>query len=110
MTVNGAAATAVSMATNNAPHNLSEVTGGLVAMIDNPDIDLDGLMKHIKGPDFPTGGGISREGIREAFETGRGSIRVRGRARLEERAGRISIAVSASPYRLNQPPQTQTTA
>ena len=110
MIVNGAAGIAVGMATNIAPHNLSEVIGGLVAMIDNPDIDLDGLMKHIKGPDFPTGGVISREGIREAFETGRGSIRVRGRARFEERAGRISIVVSEIPYQVNKTTLIQTTA
>lgn len=110
MIVNGAAGIAVGMATNIAPHNLSEVVGGLIAMIDDPDIDLDGLMKHIKGPDFPTGGVISREGIRDAFATGRGSIRVRGRARFEERNGRISIVVSEIPYQVNKTTLIQTAA
>src|SRR5690625_5323896 len=79
-------------------------------MNDYPDIYLYGLMTHIKGPVFPTGGVISREGIREAFETGRGSIRVRGRARFEERAGRISIVVSEIPYQVNKTTLIQTTA
>ena len=110
MLVNGAAGIAVGMATNIAPHNLSEVIGGLVAMIDNPNIDLDGLMEHIHGPDFPTGGLIDRSGIRDAFATGRGSLRVRGRARFEERNGRVSIVVSEIPYQVNKTTLIQTAA
>src|SRR5690625_5265563 len=83
MLINGAAGIAVGMATNIAPHNLTETVNALVAMIDDPDIDLDGLMKHIKGPDFPTGGVIGKDGIREALATGRGSIRIQiGRAHV----------------------------
>jgi DNA gyrase subunit A len=110
MLVNGAAGIAVGMATNIAPHNLGEVVDALLAMIDDRDIDTDGLMKHIRGPDFPTGGVISREGIRQAFETGRGSIRVRGRVRIEERNNRTSIVVTEIPYQVNKTSLIQTTA
>lgn len=108
--INGASGIAVGMATNIAPHNLSEVIDGLIAMIDNHDITLDELMKYIKGPDFPTGGIISEEGIREAFETGRGSIRVRGRVRIEERNNRTSIVVTEIPYQVNKTSLIQTAA
>ena len=108
--VNGASGIAVGMATNIAPHNLSEVVDGLIAMIDKPDIDLDGLMKHIQGPDFPTGGIMSHEGIRKAFETGRGSIRVRGRVRVEERNNRTSLVVTEIPYQANKTSLIQTAA
>lgn len=108
--INGASGIAVGMATNIAPHNLSEVIDGLIAMIDNPDMTLDELMKHIKGPDFPTGGIISEEGIREAFETGRGSIRVRGRVRIEERNNRTSIVITEIPYQVNKTSLIQTAA
>src|SRR5690606_33031139 len=74
--VNGAAGIAVGMATNLAPHNLGEVVDALVALIDDPEATTETLMKHVKGPDFPTGGVIGRDGIRQALETGRGSIRV----------------------------------
>jgi DNA gyrase subunit A len=110
MLVNGAAGIAVGMATNIAPHNLGEVVDALLAMIDDRDIDTDGLLKHIRGPDFPTGGVISREGIRQAFETGRGSIRVRGRVRIEERNNRTSIVVTEIPYQVNKTSLIQTTA
>ncbi|MEX2540415.1 MAG: DNA gyrase subunit A [Trueperaceae bacterium] len=110
MLVNGAAGIAVGMATNIAPHNLREVVDALLAMIDDRDIDADGLMKHIRGPDFPTGGVISREGIRQAYETGRGSIRVRGRVRIEERNNRTSIIVTEIPYQVNKTSLIQTTA
>ena len=110
MIVNGAAGIAVGMATNIAPHNLTEIVNGLIAMIDDPDIDLDGLMKYIKGPDFPTGGVINKEGIRDALATGRGSLRVRGRARFEERNGRVSIVVTEIPYQVNKTTLIQTTA
>jgi DNA gyrase subunit A len=110
MLINGAAGIAVGMATNIAPHNLSEVVDGLIALINDPDITLDGLMRHIKGPDFPTGGVLSREGIRAAFETGRGSIRVRGRVRFEERNNRVSIVITEIPYQVNKTTLIQTTA
>lgn len=110
MLINGAAGIAVGMATNIAPHNLTETVNALVAMIDDPDIDLDGLMKHIKGPDFPTGGVLGKDGIREAFATGRGSLRIRGRVRFEERNGRISIVVTEIPYQVNKTTLIQTTA
>ena len=100
--VNGTSGIAVGMATNMAPHNLSEVIDGLVAMIANPDIGIDELMTHIKGPDFPTGGIISHDGIRQAYETGRGTIRLRGRMRIEERNNRNSIVVTEIPYQVNK--------
>jgi DNA gyrase subunit A len=110
MLVNGAAGIAVGMATNIAPHNLGEVVDALLAMIEDRDIGIDGLLRHISGPDFPTGGVISREGIRQAYETGRGSIRVRGRVRFEERNNRTSIVVSEIPYQVNKTSLIQTTA
>ena len=108
--VNGAAGIAVGMATNLAPHNLGEVVDGLVAMIHDPRITVEGLMAHVKGPDFPTGGLMSREGLRQVMETGRGSIRVRGRVRIEERAGRHTIVVSEIPYQVNKTSFIQTVA
>jgi len=108
--INGASGIAVGMATNIAPHNLSEVIDGLIAMVDRPSIDLDSLMDHIRGPDFPTGGVMSREGIRQAFETGRGGIRVRGRVRIEERNNRHSIVVTEIPYQVNKTSLIQTAA
>ena len=83
--VNGSSGIAVGMATNIPPHNLGEVIDGLIKLIDDPDIDIDQLMKIIKGPDFPTGAYImGREGIRSAYKTGRGSIKVRAKARIEK--------------------------
>src|ERR671936_562177 len=98
--VNGSARIAVGMATNIPPHNLGEVVDALVAMIDEPTIDVDRLTRHIKGPDFPTGGIIlGREGIREAYRSGRGRIVLRARAHIEElRGGRTAIVVSELPY------------
>src|SRR2546425_5150905 len=98
--VNGSAGIAVGMATNIPPHNLSEVIGGVVAMIENPNIDVEGLMKHVKGPDFPTGGYIvGRSGIREAYRSGRGRIVMRARAHIEElRGGKNAIIVTELPY------------
>src|SRR6266481_5538008 len=98
--VNGSTGIAVGMATNIPPHNLGEVIDAAVAMIDNPDIDLAGLMKFIKGPDFPTGGVImGRQGIRDAFETGRGSVKVRAKAEIEETAkGTSRIVITELPY------------
>ena len=84
--VNGSQGIAVGMATNIPPHNLSEVIDGCVRLIEDPDIDLPGLMEHIKGPDFPTGGIImGRSGIRAAYATGRGKITLRGRATSRKR-------------------------
>lgn len=100
--VNGAAGIAVGMATNLAPHHLGETIDALVALIENPDIDNDSLFKIIPGPDFPTGGIINQEGLRSAFDTGRGTVRVRGRARIEERGGRFSIVVTEIPYQVNK--------
>jgi DNA gyrase subunit A len=100
--VNGASGIAVGMATNAAPHNLSEIIDGLIAMIDDPDITLDKLMKHVQGPDFPTGAIIGRDGIKQAFETGRGSIRMRARMRVEERNNRTSVVITEIPYQVNK--------
>jgi DNA gyrase subunit A len=98
--VNGSAGIAVGMATNIPPHHLGEVTDALVALIDEPSIDVDRLIKHIKGPDFPTGGIIlGREGIREAYRSGRGRIVMRARAHAEElRGGKSAIVVTELPY------------
>ena len=108
--INGASGIAVGMATNIAPHNLSEVIDGLLAMVDRPSIDLDSLMDYIRGPDFPTGGVMSQEGIRQAFETGKGGIRVRGRVRIEERNNRHAIVVTEIPYQVNKTSLIQTAA
>jgi DNA gyrase subunit A len=97
---NGSAGIAVGMATNIPPHHLGETIDALVAMIDDPAIDVDRLMKHVKGPDFPTAGIIlGREGIREAYRSGRGRIVMRARAHIEElRGGRTAIVVTELPY------------
>ena len=102
--VNGSQGIAVGMATNIPPHNLSEVIDGCVAYIEDPDIDLPGLMEHIKGPDFPTAGIImGRSGIRAAYATGRGKITLRGRATIEEKKnGRAQIIVTEIPYMVNK--------
>ena len=98
--VNGSAGIAVGMATNIPAHNLGEVIDALVAMLDDPDIDVERLTRHIKGPDFPTGGIIvGREGIREAYRSGRGRIVMRGRAHVEElRGGKSAIIVNELPF------------
>src|SRR5437016_5453710 len=98
--VNGSAGIAVGMATNIPPHHLGETIDALVAMIDDPAIDVDRLVKHVKGPDFPTAGIIvGREGIREAYRSGRGRIVMRARAHIEElRGGRTAIVVTELPY------------
>ncbi len=103
--INGASGIAVGMATNMPPHNLSEVCDGIAAYIDNPDIDVDGLMEHIKGPDFPTGGVIHGvEGIREAYEGGRGKLVLRAACHIEEddRTGRETIICTEIPYQTNK--------
>ncbi len=100
--VNGTTGIAVGMATNIPPHNLGEVIDGCVAYIDNPDIDLDGLMQHIKGPDFPTGATIlGNSGIRKAYETGRGTITIRSKAQIEEKNGKQYIIIDEVPYGVN---------
>src|SRR5919199_41171 len=98
--VNGSAGIAVGMATNIPSHNLGEVVDAIVSMIDNPQIDVDRLTRHIKGPDFPTGGIIlGREGIREAYRSGRGRIVMRARAHIEElRGGKTAIVVNELPF------------
>jgi DNA gyrase subunit A len=103
--VNGSSGIAVGMATNIPPHNISEVIGGTLALLDNPDIDLPGLMEHIPGPDFPTAAIINgARGIREAYATGRGRIHVRARAEVEhdEKTGKDTIIVSELPYQVNK--------
>ncbi|MBL7962549.1 MAG: DNA gyrase subunit A [Flavobacteriales bacterium] len=103
--VNGAAGIAVGMATNMPPHNLSEVCDGIIAYIENNDIDTLGLMQHIKGPDFPTGGVIyGVDGIREAYETGRGRIVLRAACAIEEdqKTGRETIICTEIPYQTNK--------
>ncbi len=101
--VNGSSGIAVGMATNMLPHNLSEVVDGVIATIENPDITLDGLMEHIKAPDFPTGGIIyGTSGVREAFETGRGRVVLRGKAEIEQgKNGRERIIITEIPYQVN---------
>jgi len=102
--VNGAGGIAVGMATNIPTHNLGEVVSACIAYIEDPDITLDELMRHIPGPDFPTGGLIlGRAGIREAYHTGRGSIAMRGRVTVEEiRKDREAIVVTEIPYQVNK--------
>jgi DNA gyrase subunit A len=100
--VNGASGIAVGMATNMAPHNLTEVCEGIVAYIDNRDIEISELMNYIKGPDFPTGGSIyGVEGIKDAFETGRGRVVMRGKAEIEvSSTGKEMIVVTEVPYQV----------
>lgn len=102
--LNGSSGIAVGMATNMAPHNLVEVCNAINAYIDNPDIDIDGLMQHISAPDFPTGGIIrGLRGVRDAFETGRGKIVVRSKTEIETDAhGREQIIVTEIPYMVNK--------
>ena len=100
--VNGSMGIAVGMATNIPPHNLSEVIDGCVAYIDNPNIDTVGLMEHIKGPDFPTGGIIlGNSGIKKAYDTGKGSITIRSKAKIEEHNGHNTIVFTEVPYGVN---------
>lgn len=101
--VNGASGIAVGMATNMAPHNLTESISAICAYIDNRNITIDELMQHIKAPDFPTGGIIyGYEGVKSAFETGRGRIILRGKANFEEVHGREAIVVTEIPYQVNK--------
>jgi DNA gyrase subunit A len=109
--VNGASGIAVGMATNMAPHNLTEVINGTLAYIENRDIEISELMQHIKAPDFPTGGIIyGYEGVKEAFETGRGRIVMRAKAIIEEVNGKESIIVTEIPYQVNKAEMIKKTA
>ncbi|MBL7937662.1 MAG: DNA gyrase subunit A [Bacteroidia bacterium] len=101
--MNGASGIAVGMATNMAPHNLTEVINGILAYIDDNNIDIDGLMKHIKAPDFPTGGTIyGYEGVKDAFRTGRGRVMMRAKASIEPVNNRERIIVTEIPYQINK--------
>ncbi len=103
--VNGAAGIAVGMATNVPPHNLSEVIDGLIALVERPELTIDELMEYIPGPDFPTGGFIhGREGIRQGYKTGRGSVQMRARVSTEtvKRTGKEQIIISEIPYMVNK--------
>ncbi len=110
--VNGASGIAVGMATNMPPHNLTEVINAIVACIDNPEIDIAGLMEHVKAPDFPTGGTIyGYEGVKLAFETGRGRVLIRAKASFEEiREGREAIIVTEIPFQVNKAEMIKKTA
>ena len=110
--VNGAAGIAVGMATNMPPHNLTEVVEGMVHLVDNPDCTIEDLMIFVKAPDFPTGGVIHGiEGVRDAFQTGRGRIVMRGRAKFEEtKTGREVIIVEEIPYQVNKADMVRKTA
>src|SRR5262245_60553574 len=103
--INGSSGIAVGMATNIPPHNLGEICGALIALVDKPDIGIDELMQHVPGPDFPTAGFICGRGaIREAYTTGRAILTVRGRATVEtdDKSGRSAIIVSEIPYQVNK--------
>ncbi|MDB3866131.1 DNA gyrase subunit A, partial [bacterium] len=109
--INGASGIAVGMATNMPPHNLTEVIDGTMAYIDDNEIDIDGLMQHVKAPDFPTGGVIyGYEGVKDAFHTGRGKIVMRAKASFEEVNGRECIIVSEIPYQVNKADMIKKTA
>ena len=101
--VNGASGIAVGMATNMPPHNLSEVVDGTIAYINNPEIEIEELIQHIKAPDFPTGGTIyGYEGVKDAFMTGRGRVVMRAKAIIEEVQGKEAIVVTEIPYQVNK--------
>jgi DNA gyrase subunit A len=109
--VNGASGIAVGMATNMAPHNLSEVIDGTIAYIENNDIEIDELIEHIKAPDFPTGGIIyGYDGVREAFKTGRGRVVMRAKSTLEEINGKEFLVVTEIPYQVNKADMIKKTA
>ena len=109
--INGASGIAVGMATNMPPHNLREVSSGIVAQIDNPEITIEELMQHVKAPDFPTGGTIyGYEGVQEAFHTGRGRVVLRAKADIQEVDGRECIIVTEIPYQVNKAEMIRKTA
>src|SRR5213593_3565519 len=103
--MNGSTGIAVGMATNIPPHNLREVVAALTALIDDPDVDVKGLLKHVKGPDFPTGGEIlnAKKELRQIYESGQGAIRLRGEYTVESLArGKRQIVVGSIPYTVNK--------
>ncbi|HKN06301.1 MAG TPA: DNA gyrase subunit A [Thermoplasmata archaeon] len=100
--INGSAGIAVGMATNMPPHNLGEVADALLLLLSHPDASLDDVMKVLPGPDFPTGGYLSTEGVREAYETGRGMLHIRGSAEIRERGGKDEIVITETPYEVNK--------
>ncbi len=100
--VNGSSGIAVGMATNMPPHNLNEVADALLLLLKDPETPLDAILKVLPGPDFPTGGYLSTEGIREAYETGRGTVHLRGSAEIRERDGRDEIVITEIPYEVNK--------
>ena len=102
LVVNGSAGIAVGMATNMPPHNLGEVVDALELLLERPEASLDELVALVPGPDFPTGGYLSSEGIREAYETGRGMLHLRGTAEIRERGGRDEIVITEIPYEVNK--------
>ena len=109
--INGASGIAVGMATNMPPHNLKEVAEGIIAQIENPDISIDDLMDYVKAPDFPTGGIIyGYEGVKEAFNTGRGRVVIRAKADIQEVDGRECIIVTEIPYQVNKAEMIRKTA
>ena len=109
--INGASGIAVGMATNMPPHNLKEVSEGIIAQIENPDITIDELMAYVKAPDFPTGGVIyGYEGVKEAFHTGRGRVVLRAKADIQEVDGRECIIVTEIPYQVNKAEMIRKTA
>jgi len=109
--INGASGIAVGMATNMAPHNLTEVINGTLAYIENNEIEIDELLQHIKAPDFPTGGIIyGYEGVKEAYKTGRGRVVMRAKANFEEIDGKECIIVSEIPYQVNKAEMIKKTA
>ena len=109
--MNGASGIAVGMATNMPPHNLTEICNAIIAYIDNHDIDIDGLMEHIKAPDFPTGGIIyGYDGVKDAFHTGKGRVVLRAKARIEEIKDRECIIVEEIPYMVNKADMIKKTA
>jgi len=100
--VNGSAGIAVGMATNMPPHNLGEIVDGLLMLLERPDATLDDLMRVVPGPDFPTGGFVSAEGIREAYATGRGTLHLRGSAEIRERGEKDEVVITEVPYEINK--------
>ncbi|MCL4144421.1 UNVERIFIED_CONTAM: hypothetical protein GTU68_051790 [Idotea baltica] len=109
--VNGASGIAVGMATNMPPHNLTEVVNGTIAYIENNDIEIDELIQHVKAPDFPTGGTIyGYDGVKEAFQTGRGRIVMRAKTNIEEVNGRECIIIDEIPYQVNKADMIKKTA
>ncbi|WP_019986635.1 DNA gyrase subunit A [Rudanella lutea] len=109
--LNGSSGIAVGMATNMAPHNLTEVANGIIAYLENPEITVDELMVHVKAPDFPTGGTIyGMEGVQSAFRTGRGRVVIRANATIEEHKGKTQIIVTEIPYMINKAVMLEKTA